>query len=682
MKIAHFKETRMARLVQFFSRRRILRLALVLGVVGPLVALAAGGVARAGGKLAVSQGIGAAVLPNTAFGDTPSDTPENVSFILQAQDLGDLEDEVSAGMTRGFLSVSDFARRYGQSQSNIAALESYLGHYGISTHAMPDGLDVQATGTAGEFDAALSVQQHQYHYPSIPGHDGRPGRPAGVAHGTKQTPLLPRNLARFVLAVLGLSSYPTMQSDMIGVPKQAQPKAGPNTELLPADFANQYDLDPVYAAGGTGQGRTVGIVTLASVDPSIVSDFWNDIGLTGSQASASRVALDNVDGGSGPVSDELGSGETAIDVEQSGALAPGAQVRVYQAPNTDNGFADAFFQAASDNVADTVSTSWGESETVVKYLANGGQEDPNYMQAFDEAFLELAAQGQSTFAASGDAGAYDDSDELGSTDLTVDTPASSPWITAAGGTTLPGTINFNTLPSVTIPSERAWGWDYLWPLLTETYGGPELQWAEAEAAGDGGGYSTLERMPSYQWGVPGTNYFSAVPYLTPIDPVVANGLTLDTDWTLNPTPPTIHGRGTGGRAVPDVSTDADPETGYLVYFTFDIPGYDACATPDSNGACYEQWGGTSFVAPQLNGATAALDSALGRRVGFWNPSIYRFATQWNSPFTPLDTPGTSNDNLYFTGTPGTVYNPATGLGTPDLGKLLYDYGRSRHGFGH
>ena len=61
------------------------------------------------------------------------------------------------------------------------------------------------------------------------------------------------------------------------------------------------------------------------------------------------------------------------------------------------------------------------------------------MAAFDEAFLELAVQGQSGFDAAGDAGAYDDSDELGTTNLSVDTPADSPFMTAAGGTTLPWT---------------------------------------------------------------------------------------------------------------------------------------------------------------------------------------------------------------------------------------------------
>ncbi|HEX3807340.1 MAG TPA: hypothetical protein VHV52_11230, partial [Gaiellaceae bacterium] len=85
-------------------------------------------------------------------------------------------------------------------------------------------------------------------------------------------------------------------------------------------------------------------------------------------------------------------------------------------------------------------------------------------------------------------------------------------------------------------------------------------------------------------------------------------------------------------------------------------------------------GGTSFVAPQLNGTTAVIDSALGRRVGFWNPAIYKFAGQHNSPFAPLDTAGTTNDNLYYSGAPGNVYNVGSGLGVPDFAKLASDFG--------
>jgi len=67
---------------------------------------------------------------------------------------------------------------------------------------------------------------------------------------------------------------------------------------------------------------------------------------------------------------------------------------------------------------------------------------------------------------------------------------------------------------------------------------------------------------------------------------------------------------------------------------------------------------------------------LGQRVGLWNPAVYRFATQRNSPFTPLNTASANNDNLYYTGTPGHIYNVGSGLGTPNLAQLAADFAHS------
>ena len=139
---------------------------------------------------------------------------------------------------------------------------------------------------------------------------------------------------------------------------------------------------------------------------------------------------------------------------------------------------------------------------------------------------------------------------------------------------------------------------------------------------------------------------------------------MPTTWNFNPTPSVTNGFG-WGRALPDVSTDADPETGYLLW----EPSAVAAGQPALTGG----WGGTSFVAPQLNGSTAVIDSFLGHRVGFWNPAIYSFATGKNSPFTPLDQSGAESDNLYYTGTPGLPYNEGCGLGYPNLSALANDF---------
>jgi len=161
--------------------------------------------------------------------------------------------------------------------------------------------------------------------------------------------------------------------------------------------------------------------------------------------------------------------------------------------------------------------------------------------------------------------------------------------------------------------------------------------------------------------LPDAHAFSAVPYLTPAGyRAIAPGLTEPEEWTFNPAPAVTEGSG-NGRAVPDLSADADPYSGYLLY----SPSFAQVGDPLLEGG----WGGTSFVAPQLNGAAAVIDSAFGHRTGFWNPRIYTAAQRPDSPFTELDQAGAGNDNLYYTGTPGARYNPAVGLGIPDLTAL-------------
>ena len=316
--------------------------------------------------------------------------------------------------------------------------------------------------------------------------------------------------------------------------------------------------------------------------------------------------------------------------------------------------------------------SWGSSETVIAALVSAHLEPAAYVQAFDEAFLELAAQGQSMFASGGDHGAYDAHRDLGTTNLAVNNPGGSAFVTSSGGTTLPGTINVTaggTTSTVTIPAQRAWGWDWLWPLWQGFGATSEAQFAEKEAIGGGGGFSSYERTPFYQMFTRGTHQFSAVQYLTPTNYQDVDGLTLPTAWDFNASPSVTAGSGTG-RATPDVSADADPFTGYEIY----DPQFKPSALEGG-------WGGTSFVAPQLNGSAAVIDQYAGGRVGFWNPSIYRFADLPGSPFTPLGTSGTSNDNLYYTGTPGQAYNVGTGLGIPDLSRLAQDFASQAGGGG-
>jgi kumamolisin len=89
---------------------------------------------------------------------------------------------------------------------------------------------------------------------------------------------------------------------------------------------------------------------------------------------------------------------------------------------------------------------------------------------FNQLYMQAAAQGISLFAAAGDEGAYDAVREFGLSSgiagtayLSIDNPADSPYIRAAGGMTLP--FHFHSSSTgldVSNDAERAWGWDYLW----------------------------------------------------------------------------------------------------------------------------------------------------------------------------------------------------------------------------
>ncbi|MFC4244117.1 protease pro-enzyme activation domain-containing protein [Gryllotalpicola reticulitermitis] len=626
----------------------------------------------------VPQGVVGSALPGAKpFENTPGSTPEAVTFVLKERNAAQLEALVEGG-TKRFVSVGQFKAEYGQSDATVKALTNYLKSYGISTTVYANNIDVSATGTADEFNRALSVTQKQYHVPAVKGSAGRPGHPAQTIHAPAAAPKLPGSVAASVAVVLGLSNYAPYESNSQNssaiegktAPADTATYSGDCTALTglssacntPLDFASRYGLSPLEKKSD-GAGQTIGIVTLAALDPGAPQYYWSNIvGLPNTNRS---VTVKNIDGGPGAPSDADGTGETDIDVEQSGGVAPGANIDVYQAPNTDAGFADAFFQAASDDTAGSVSTSWGESETIIAAAAAAGQEPSNYEAAFDEAFLELAIQGQSTFDASADEGAYTAIADAGTTNPSVDVSAASPYVTAAGGTTLPFSHTFGaslglSLP-VTVSAERAWGWDYLFGVTAAEHNIPLAEAAESDVSGDGGGFSVDQATPSYQKGVSGTQSYSAVQYFTPTDyQEIAPGFTAPTDWSFNPTPKVTHGTATG-RAIPDLSTDADPETGYLLY--------EPSATQANKAPLQGGWGGTSFVAPQLAGASAVIDSVNGGRAGLWNAAMYKSASSRSSAFTPLNTPGTSNDNLLYTGTPGTVFNPATGLGTPNLTKL-------------
>jgi kumamolisin len=109
-----------------------------------------------------------------------------------------------------------------------------------------------------------------------------------------------------------------------------------------------------------------------------------------------------------------------------------------------------------------------------------------------------------------------------------------------------------------------------------------------------------------------------------------------------------------GRNVPDLSLNADPETGYIYIAT-------------SDGGLVEGEGGTSFVAPQLNGITALLKQSSHHRIGLWNPQIYAIQNFFGYGRFSAFNSVRAGDNWFYNGAPH--YTPGAGIGTLDVSNL-------------
>lgn len=605
-----------------------------------LPALFAGAVSVSGNALAATS-----MATPQDMGATAGATTQTISIVLKLHNVDHLEKFIAESVNpdsehyHRFLSVDEFADRYAPCDEDIQRIKRELHKLGITVNEVyRNHMVIRATGTTDQFNQFFSTEVHNYKEK-----DKRYSKP-------NRTVTIPSAISDVVLAVTGLSTKEHAHPRLRRTP-EAKPgslaaadvtkvslKNGVATTNLPGEFtvtdvANFYNITPLYDKKITGKGRTIGIATLATFDPNDAYAYWKGVGL---KVAQNRITQVHLDGGAGTD----GADETTLDVEQSGGLAPDAKVIVYDAPNTDSGFIDLFFKAAADNKVDTLSVSWGSAEIA---------QTPSVMDAQHQAFMELAAQGISVFASSGDSGAYDiNSDPYGYPTctklLTVDAPANDPYVVAAGGTTLPHTQN-RKHGTITVSAERPWGWDYLENYFV-TYYGQAYYDTNLFPVGDGGGVSVNYPIPHYQKKIAGTKLSAASQSL------ICQSDTGPQDLIDLPA-------GYAGRNLPDVSLNADPYTGYSVYF---------------GGAWSSGSGGTSFVAPQLNGIAALISQHSHSRLGHLNPQLYarlkQFGYASNSPFKAI----TTGDNLYWQATPS--YNPASGIGTLDVSNLAKSFPRS------
>jgi len=263
--------------------------------------------------------------------------------------------------------------------------------------------------------------------------------------------MLPEEVAPHVEAVLGLDNRPQAKPHF----RIARPLAG-NVSYTPVQVAQFYG----FPANAKATGQTIGVLELGGgYQTADITAYFKGLGL-----SAPKVTAVSVDKGVNSPGDPNGAdGEVMLDIEVSAAVAPGANVAVYFAPNTDQGFIDAVSTAVHDstNNPSVLSISWGGPESTWTEQA---------VTALDQACQAAATLGVTITVASGDDGSTDGVTGGGNA---VDFPASSPHVLACGGTKLVGN-------GTTITSETVWN---------------ELT---ANEGATGGGVSTLFALPTWQ----------------------------------------------------------------------------------------------------------------------------------------------------------------------------------------
>ncbi|WP_047497166.1 protease pro-enzyme activation domain-containing protein [Terriglobus sp. TAA 43] len=351
------------------------------------------------------------------------------------------------------LTRAQFKSSHAAAPSSVKAVQAFAKAFNLSSKAEPAHSTVHVTGTVKDMQEAFGVtlQEHTV--------------------GTKTLRIrqgaiyLPDSVLPHVQAVLGLDNRPQAKPHY----RVGKARAAASTSFTPPQLAQLYGFPP--SAKATGQ--TIALIELGGgFRQADIAAYFKSLGI-----AAPSVKAVLVDGGKNAPSNANGAdGEVMLDIEVAAAVAPGAKIAVYFAPNTDQGFVDAIATAAHDttNKPTIISISWGGPESSWTSQA---------LTALDNACKDAAALGITVTAAAGDDGS---NDGVGDGKKHVDFPASSPNVLACGGTKL-------VASNGAITSEVVWN---------ET--------ANNEGA-TGGGISTAFPQPTWQKSVAATKSGRGVP---------------------------------------------------------------------------------------------------------------------------------------------------------------------------
>jgi trimeric autotransporter adhesin len=611
-----------------------------------------------------------------------------------------------------WLTPEQFGQQFGPSDQDISTVETWLQSKGFSvTSVNPGKQTLEFSGNAAQFRTAFHAQIHKYLV-------------NGETHYANSTdPQIPAALAPVVGGFVSLNNFrPKRNSRVLGTAtydpksKKATPQwtygtsAGVNFPLAPADYALQYDIQPLYNAGINGAGQAIAIVNDSNINIALVNQFRTLFNLP---ANPPQIIIDGndpgIDGTNNPDGPNGDSGEAYLDVEWSGAVAPAATVDLVIGADTAlaSGLILAAEHAVYANVAPIISMSFGLGCEVELGSNN---------QFVNSLWEQAAAQGITVMVSTGDAaaaGCDNDNTQFYAVNGTgVSGLASTPYNVAVGGTDFYYS-SFNQ-GSTAVDNQLATYWNTT-PTQSPAVSImnapiPEQPWNDSQYGLNASSIFTESgsEQTSIAGGAGGAS--SAAICSAGFDPF--NGACIGTPSGY-PKPAWQTGFGTDTvRDLPDVSLYAADGLNFS-YYPICFADGDCQPATGSNLVQITGVGGTSASSPSFAGIMALVNQKYGRQ-GQADFVLYPLSKQFptafhdvqngnnsvpcninttsagvpaspncisvSNPLTVTDpTFGTATEGQTGTGTTpdynaGVGYDLASGLGTIDANQLVTNWG--------
>jgi subtilase family serine protease len=568
-----------------------------------------------------------------------------------------------------WLTPEQFGKQFGPSDQDVQTIESWLEAKGFQVLKVNPGKQtLEVAGTVGALQQAFHTTIHKYAV-------------NGQQHfSNTQDPQIPVALAPVLGGFVSLNNFPIRHYSRFLGSAQYNPKTheaipewtlpggtlGKTYAVGPEDFATQYDVTPLYTAAKPldGSGQTIAIINESNININFVNNFRTLFSLP---ASTPQVIIDGndpgIDGANNPDGLNNASAEAYLDVEWSGAVAPGATIDLVIAADTsvETGLVLAAERAVYSNIAPVISISFGQCETTL------GASNSLWSGLWEQA----AAQGITVMVSTGDSGSAGcdnpDTETVAQNGLAVSGFASTPFNVAVGGTDFhyPNAAALATYWNSTNDSKNGSLISYI----------PEQVWNDSQF----GLNLLINPAGSISGGSGG--------------PSTCGNPTLDSTGTTvtacAPTPKPSWQVGTGvpadgARDLPDVSLFA--ANGINGSF------YAVCAADgDCQGASNPQisgFGGTSVSSPAFAGIMAIVNQAYGPQ-GQANYELYPLAAKMPTAFHDIQagtnqmpclagSPNCTNGELTgYAATPG--YDLATGLGSIDANVLVTNWNSRSNG---